>query len=673
MNEPDHSDNGPATNVSPTLRIEKAAVLSLSIVGLVTLTYIAWYLLPMLLWPWTQQIWWHWAPAVLAFLFLFSGPLLVVMGIISIMKERTRTKNMFWWTAVNFLVLVVLALVILWAFLPSGSWWRSGYWWIWGVLVIVLAILAPGARMFRAVQQVETRRERDSYAHEWRFNHGDINAPPILGLAMSGGGIRSAAFNLGILQALHEGNILRSVDVMSAVSGGTYIMSWYLLQPFYAAKSALQDTGNFEISKIIEEMFDTQGRFQAYLSHRPEVIQVINTGIGAVLGATLEQPLRAFVSFGDDLDQFNSGGVTRRNYREGIQKLFHGHPRKDFTQKIENAIDFSWNQNQAVTEFTRVTPVTYQELAKFALDNHLPFFIFNGAALVNRPFRNMLWPTVFELTADDLGSDVSGYRRWEDLLQFEAEELSQSRRQTKRQSRLFRVLESKQKREQPGRWVHLVNLAPAISGAAIGLARHDPKKKPRTMKLSTWMPFVGNVDLGFLFPRKILNSESALYVSDGGHSENLGAYALIRRRCNTIVVVDAEYEHAVPYVFNGYSKLKHQLKEEQSLMLTVDAIDTYLAKNSVGLPPAVMTGKVTPTGDLKPGEQCSSVLYIKLVLDKKCPDSLPAEVIAYAEKNDSFPQDPTTNQSFTSEQFSAYRELGRHFGAVAVARVRDLL
>ena len=118
------------------------------------------------------------------------------------------------------------------------------------MLVIVLAILAPGARMFRAVQQVETRRERDSYAHEWRFNHGDINAPPILGLAMSGGGIRSAAFNLGILQALHEGNILRSVDVMSAVSGGTYIMSWYLLQPFYAAKSALQDTGNLLLAPL---------------------------------------------------------------------------------------------------------------------------------------------------------------------------------------------------------------------------------------------------------------------------------------------------------------------------------------------------------------------------------------------------------------------------------------
>lgn len=45
----------------------------------------------------------------------------------------------------------------------------------------------------------------------------------LVGLALSGGGIRSATTNLGILQALAEMRILPMVDYMSTVSGGGYI------------------------------------------------------------------------------------------------------------------------------------------------------------------------------------------------------------------------------------------------------------------------------------------------------------------------------------------------------------------------------------------------------------------------------------------------------------------
>ena len=47
-----------------------------------------------------------------------------------------------------------------------------------------------------------------------------------LGLALSGGGIRSATFNLGVLQALSERKLLRRTDYLSTVSGGGYIGSW---------------------------------------------------------------------------------------------------------------------------------------------------------------------------------------------------------------------------------------------------------------------------------------------------------------------------------------------------------------------------------------------------------------------------------------------------------------
>jgi Patatin-like phospholipase len=49
---------------------------------------------------------------------------------------------------------------------------------------------------------------------------------PMLGLALSGGGIRSATFNLGVLQALAKLGLLHKIDYLSTVSGGGYIGSW---------------------------------------------------------------------------------------------------------------------------------------------------------------------------------------------------------------------------------------------------------------------------------------------------------------------------------------------------------------------------------------------------------------------------------------------------------------
>jgi patatin-like phospholipase len=47
-----------------------------------------------------------------------------------------------------------------------------------------------------------------------------------VGLAFSGGGIRSATFHLGVLQTLAEYGLLRQFDYLSTVSGGGYIGSW---------------------------------------------------------------------------------------------------------------------------------------------------------------------------------------------------------------------------------------------------------------------------------------------------------------------------------------------------------------------------------------------------------------------------------------------------------------
>jgi len=45
----------------------------------------------------------------------------------------------------------------------------------------------------------------------------------LIGLALSGGGIRSATLGLGVIQALDACGLLKAVDYLSTVSGGGFI------------------------------------------------------------------------------------------------------------------------------------------------------------------------------------------------------------------------------------------------------------------------------------------------------------------------------------------------------------------------------------------------------------------------------------------------------------------
>lgn len=48
----------------------------------------------------------------------------------------------------------------------------------------------------------------------------------LVGLALSGGGIRSATFGLGVLEGLKSHGLLKKIDYLSTVSGGGYIGAW---------------------------------------------------------------------------------------------------------------------------------------------------------------------------------------------------------------------------------------------------------------------------------------------------------------------------------------------------------------------------------------------------------------------------------------------------------------
>ena len=71
--------------------------------------------------------------------------------------------------------------------------------------------------------------ERDFRKGEMKWLGLDDTCPPgaLTGLALSGGGVRSAIFNLGILQSFHRRGLMKHIHYLSTVSGGGYIGTCY--------------------------------------------------------------------------------------------------------------------------------------------------------------------------------------------------------------------------------------------------------------------------------------------------------------------------------------------------------------------------------------------------------------------------------------------------------------
>ena len=80
-------------------------------------------------------------------------------------------------------------------------------------------------RTLAQVREAEYR-ELERLSKEVGLQSGAPARDQLMGLAFSGGGIRSATFNLGVLQALAELKLLKEFDYLSTVSGGGYIGSW---------------------------------------------------------------------------------------------------------------------------------------------------------------------------------------------------------------------------------------------------------------------------------------------------------------------------------------------------------------------------------------------------------------------------------------------------------------
>ena len=202
------------------------------------------------------------------------------------------------------------------------------------------------------------------------------------------------------------------------------------------------------------------------------------------------------------------------------------------------------------------------------------------------------------------------------------------------------------------------------------------------------------------------DTEQYLYLSDGGHFDNMGLYELIRRRCRTIVICDAECDGNLNFEGIGGAIRKVRLdfgveirlmnlpgkesKKETVVPPTAEIKgegssanpQTQLPEKSMS--PAPESTEVTPTSakpsgaegvllfDKFPGNTLHALegeitypespnekgrlLYIKSTLT----GDEPVDILNYHRIHTAFPFDSTLNQFFTESQFESYRRLGQH-------------
>lgn len=120
----------------------------------------------------------------------------------------------------------------------------------------------------------EDVQHEEELALEQRTGHP--SASPRVGLAFSGGGIRSATFNLGILQALAKQGVLPCIDYLSTVSGGGYIGGWLI--------AWIQRDGAQEVYRQLAAPADSRitwlRRFSNYLTPRAGLLSTDSLAFG---------------------------------------------------------------------------------------------------------------------------------------------------------------------------------------------------------------------------------------------------------------------------------------------------------------------------------------------------------------------------------------------------------
>jgi len=150
-----------------------------------------------------------------------------------------------------------------------------------------------------------------------------------------------------------------------------------------------------------------------------------------------------------------------------------------------------------------------------------------------------------------------------------------------------------------------------------------------------------------------------LYLSDGGHFDNLGIYELVRRRCRLVVCVDTSADKLHEFGDLGRAVRKCQTDFNVAIEIDVRRLQQLDARTEA----YCVAGTIHYDGQCK-----GTLLYIKPSLTGR----EEVGIYNYARTHPDFPHQSTVDQWFDEAQFESYRALGRHIGGTVFSAVEDL-
>ncbi|WP_063694075.1 cell division protein [Bradyrhizobium stylosanthis] len=169
---------------------------------------------------------------------------------------------------------------------------------------------------------------------------------------------------------------------------------------------------------------------------------------------------------------------------------------------------------------------------------------------------------------------------------------------------------------------------------------------------------------------RLYENSDSVYLTDGGHIENLGVYELLRRRCKVIIAVDAEAD--APMNFGSLMTLQRYARIDLGVRIDLpwtpirECTRALMARNAIkaGDPAALDEHDAAAHDHVHVsigtidygGNDLGYLVYVKSSLNGDENDY----IRDYARRNDRFPHETTGDQFFSEEQFEVYRALGFH-------------
>ncbi len=148
-----------------------------------------------------------------------------------------------------------------------------------------------------------------------------------------------------------------------------------------------------------------------------------------------------------------------------------------------------------------------------------------------------------------------------------------------------------------------------------------------------------------------------VYLSDGGHFENLALYEMIRRRCRCIVVSDGGCDPS--FGFEDLGNAVRKIAIDLGVYINFGKLRALKARSKDN---SVIEGAYYAIGEIDyktapegtPASENGLILYIKPTYH----GTESAGIVAYATANAAFPHETTADQFFSESQFESYRTLG---------------